>query len=133
MPTTPYHAAFADMPREKVLEQVFERTAVLTDGAIVTFNWIWPGHPEPPAHDHPYDQLAIILLGALELDLDGTTYTVSGGEFLYIPAGVPHSGRVVSDEPCLNVDVFAPARQDYVHLAGHQPGQQEDEPATTHR
>src|SRR6187551_918764 len=101
MPDQPYHAAFVAMPREKVLEQVFERTAVRTDGALVTFNWIWPGHPEPPAHEHPYDQLAIILQGALALELDGTGYTVRAGEFLYIPAGVPHAGRVVGDEPCL--------------------------------
>ena len=108
------------MPRESIAGGVLTRTAVRTDGAIVTFNWIEPGHPEVPPHSHPHDQLALILAGTLELDLDGDKYTVGAGELLYIPAGVSHVGRVVGDEVVLNVDVFAPIRKDYLYLAGHQ-------------
>ena len=43
------------------------------------------------------------------------------GELLYILAGVPHTGRVIGDEPVLNIDVFAPRRKDYPYLASHQP------------
>lgn len=121
MPARPYHAAFADLPREVLGGGVLERTAVRTDAALVTFNWIQPGHPEVPPHEHPYDQLALILSGTLELELDGAPYLVRAGELLYIPAGVPHSGRVVGDEPVLNVDLFAPVREDYLPLASHQP------------
>jgi len=110
------------MPRESIAGGVLTRTAVRTDDAIVTFNWIEPGHPEVPPHSHPYDQLALILAGTLELELelDGDRYTVSAGEVLYIPAGVPHVGRVVGDEVVLNVDIFAPIREDYLYLAAHQ-------------
>ena len=108
------------MPRESIAGGVLTRTAVRTDDAIVTFNWIEPGHPEVPPHSHPYDQLALILAGTLELDLDGNRYTVSAGEVLYIPAGVPHVGRVVGDEVVLNVDMFAPIREAYLYLAAHQ-------------
>jgi len=121
LPTTPYHAAFADLPRESLAGGILERTAVRTDGALVTFNWIQPGHPEVPPHDHPYDQLSLVFSGVLELELDGTPYRVSEGELLYIPAGVPHTGRVVGEQAVLNIDVFAPARDDYLPLAGHQP------------
>lgn len=122
MPAEAFHARIAELPRESIADGVLTRTAVRTDDAIVTFNWIRPGHPEVPPHDHPYDQLALILAGTLELDLGGETYTVGAGELLYIPAGVPHAGRVVGDEVVLNVDVFAPAREDYLHLADHQSG-----------
>jgi quercetin dioxygenase-like cupin family protein len=122
MPGATFHAKIADLPRESIADGVLTRTAVRTDDAIVTFNWIQPGHPEVPPHSHPYDQLALILAGTLELDLDGDRYTVGAGELLYIPAGVPHGGRVVGDEVVLNVDVFAPAREDYLYLADHQTG-----------
>jgi quercetin dioxygenase-like cupin family protein len=120
VPTAPFHAKLADMPRESLAGGVLTRTAVRTDDAIVTFNWIQPGHPEIPPHSHPHDQLALILTGTFELDLDGHKHMVAAGELLYIPAGVPHVGRVVGDEAVLNVDVFAPVREDYLHLAAHQ-------------
>jgi quercetin dioxygenase-like cupin family protein len=123
VPAAPFHAKIADLPRESIADGVLTRTAVRTDDAIVTFNWIRPGHPEVPAHEHPYDQLALILAGTLELELAGAKYRVGAGELLYIPAGVPHAGRVVGDEVVLNVDVFAPAREDYLHLADHQDGE----------
>ena len=124
MPAAPFHAKIAEMPRESIAAGVLTRTAVRTDDAIVTFNWIEPGHPKVPPHSHPYDQLALILAGALELNLDGDTYTVRAGELLYIPAGVPHVGRVVGDEVVLNVDIFAPIREDYLYLAAHQDGKE---------
>jgi mannose-6-phosphate isomerase-like protein (cupin superfamily) len=124
MPAAPFHAKIADLPRESIADGILTRTAVRTDDAIVTFNWIKPGHPEVPPHSHPYDQLALILAGTLELDVGGDKYTVCAGELLYIPAGVPHVGRVVGTEVVLNVDVFAPIREDYLYLAGHQNGKE---------
>jgi mannose-6-phosphate isomerase-like protein (cupin superfamily) len=120
VPGAPFHAAIGGMPRESIAGGALTRTAVRTDDAIVTFNWIKPGHPEVPHHSHPYDQLALILSGTLELDLDGERHTVGTGELLYIPAGVPHTGKVIGEETVLNVDLFAPAREDYLHLADHQ-------------
>jgi uncharacterized cupin superfamily protein len=122
MPAAPFHAKIAEMPRESIAAGALTRTAVRTDDAIVTFNWIEPGHPEVPPHSHPYDQLALILTGTLELNLDGDRYTVRAGELLYIPARVAHVGRVVGDEVVLNVDIFAPIREDYLYLAAHQDG-----------
>ena len=108
------------MPRESIAAGVLTRTAVRTDDAIVTFNWIKPNHPDVPPHSHPCDQLALILAGTLELDLDGDKYTVGAGELLYIPAGIPHVGRVIGDETVFNADIFAPIREDYLYLAAHQ-------------
>ena len=88
---------------------------------MVTFNWIQPGHPEVPPHDHPYDQLSFVFAGTLEIELEGRLHAVRAGEFLYIPAGTPHTGRVAGDEAVLNIDVFAPVRGDYLYLAEHQP------------
>jgi len=122
MPRATFHRAFADLPREALGDGWLERAGVRTDGSLVVFNWLEPGFDAPPPHDHPFDQLALILSGVLEFQLDGQRYVVSSGEFLYIPAGEPHTARVLGHERVLNVDVFAPARPDYAHLAEAQPG-----------
>ncbi len=35
---------------------------------------------------------------------------------MHIPAGVEHYSEPTGDEPVMNLDVFAPARADYMHL-----------------
>jgi len=122
MPDEPFHRAFADLPREALDAGWLERAGVRTDGSLVVFNWLEPGFDAPAPHEHAFDQLALILSGVLEFRLDGHPYVVSSGEFLYIPANVAHTARVLGQEQVLNVDVFAPARPDYAHLAETQPG-----------
>ena len=61
MPAAPFHARIAEMPRESIAGGVLTRTAVRTDDAIVTFNWIEPSHPQVPPHSHPHDQLALFV------------------------------------------------------------------------
>jgi mannose-6-phosphate isomerase-like protein (cupin superfamily) len=119
MPERAFCTAIDDLPRESV-GGIFTRAAVRTDGAIVTFNWLHPGHPDFPPHAHPYDQLSIVLAGTTELEVDGEQYAVGSGGLLYIPAGRRHGGRVVGTEPALILDLFAPARSDYLHLAANQ-------------
>jgi hypothetical protein len=37
-----------------------------------------------------------------------------------VPPDVVHYAVPVGDEVCLNIDVFAPAREDYLHLVKYQ-------------
>ena len=55
-----FSGAFADLPRELLPELSLSRSAVRTDGALVVFNWVDPP-ASLPLHDHPFDQLALIL------------------------------------------------------------------------
>jgi quercetin dioxygenase-like cupin family protein len=114
------HARWADLPRETLAGGALTRSGVRTDGSLLVFNWIAPGALSPPPHDHPFDQLALILEGTAAFDIAGSETVVSAGELILIPSGVPHTARVVGDIPVLNVDLFAPAREDYVHLTEHQ-------------
>ena len=45
---------------------------------------------------------------------------IAGGSWLRIPPGVSHWAEPLGDEPALNLDVFAPIRQDYRHLVEYQ-------------
>lgn len=49
-----------------------------------------------PKHSHPGEEIAYVLEGALEYELDGRApVTLKAGEALFIPAGTAHSARNV--------------------------------------
>ena len=115
-----FSGAFADLPRELLPELSLSRSAVRTDGGLVVFNWVEPP-TTLPLHDHPFDQLALILAGRCVMRIDTEEHPLGPGEFVYIPAGASHGLEAVGSEPVLNVDVFSPAREDYLHLVEEQP------------
>ena len=116
-----FRGAFADLPRRPLPKLSLSRSRVYTDGALVVFNWVDPP-TALPLHDHPFDQLALILAGRCVMRVDEEVHPLGPGEFVYIPAGASHGLEAVgSEEPVLNVDVFSPAREDYLHLVAEQP------------
>jgi quercetin dioxygenase-like cupin family protein len=74
-----------------------------------------------PKHHHVNEQVTYILQGAMRLwvgdnvdsrsDADGIVLTT--GELLVIPSNVPH--RAVALEDTLDMDVFAPPREDWLN------------------
>jgi quercetin dioxygenase-like cupin family protein len=121
MPNRVVHATLAKLPHESLAGGALVRTAVRGDQSLITVNWFHPGIPaEAPPHSHPFDQVSFVFQGTLEFDVDGQTYVVSAGEVLLIPADAPHTARLLGDEVALNVDVYAPVREDYLYLAAHQ-------------
>lgn len=107
------------LPREQVREHL-SRVAVRSDESIVTFNWFEPEFRSRGTHSHSFDQLSFVFSGELEFTVDGGTYLVPSGSVLRIPAGLPHSAQPRGDDEVLNVDVFAPVREDYVYLTDYQ-------------
>jgi len=73
-----------------------------------------------PKHHHMNEQVTYILQGALRFWLgdkvdsqnEADSTLVAAGEVLVIPSNVPH--RAVAEEDTLDVDVFAPPRQDWL-------------------
>ncbi|WP_229426996.1 cupin domain-containing protein [Massilia atriviolacea] len=49
-----------------------------------------------PKHSHPGVEIAYVLSGTIEYDMNGKTFRLQAGESLYIPAGAAHSARNVS-------------------------------------
>lgn len=108
------------MPKEVLWDGKLTRTAVRSDGAIVTINWHQPHMPRKAQHSHPFDQLVLIVSGTLQMSIGDDEVTMGPGTALRIPANVPHTGWTVGDEVVLNIDVFAPPREDYLFLAVNQ-------------
>lgn len=65
-----------------------------------------------PEHQHANEQITYILEGALKFELEGQEVVVRKGEVLHIPSGVPH--RAVALEDTLDLDIFAPPREDWL-------------------
>lgn len=117
-PPTVYR--FSEMPKETILDGFVTRTGLRTDNALVTFNFLPPHKEKVPPHNHPFDQLILIVQGTMVVEVDGVEYELPPGSALLVPPNAMHTGWVVGDETVLNIDVFAPVRQDYLHLTAHQ-------------
>ncbi|HEY7034340.1 MAG TPA: cupin domain-containing protein [Thermomicrobiales bacterium] len=69
-----------------------------------------------PRHQHPHEQLGIMLEGALELTLGDEARLLRPGDAYTIPPNLPHSARTY-DEGCVVLDIFSPVREDYLKMA----------------
>jgi quercetin dioxygenase-like cupin family protein len=110
-----HHYRWDDMPAEQ-LKKGLSRKLITGDRMMIAHVYFKIGE-EVPRHSHDNEQLTYILTGALRFWFganDEQEVTVSAGEVVVIPSNVPH--RAVALEDTLDVDVFAPPRQDW--LAG---------------
>ena len=105
------------------LQQVrpgFSRTGIRSDGAVTTVNWFDPGYKTVGPHSHPFDQLSYVLAGAMRFYVGDEVFDLIAPAVLHIPGGVPHCAEPLGEERALNIDVFAPVREDYLGLCEHQ-------------
>lgn len=104
-----------DMPAEK-LKKGLSRKLITGDRMMIAHVYFESGE-EVPRHSHDNEQVTYILSGALRFwfgAADEQEVTVRAGEVVIIPSNLPH--RAVALEATLDVDIFAPPRQDW--LAG---------------
>jgi mannose-6-phosphate isomerase-like protein (cupin superfamily) len=95
----------------------FKRSALVSDSALVTVNWFEPGYVSQGPHQHDCDQLSFVLSGAMRFFVGSETVDVESPGALHIPGGVPHAAQPIGDERVLNLDVYAPVREDYRYLS----------------
>ena len=132
MPTKPYCVDARKLPRQSRFGGLMEETAVVMDNAILKFAWAKPFSgemtgrtAEPMKPDqHPWDQAILLMTGKVEVTLgengSAGVFTLEPGWIVYIPSNMPHIGRVIGEEECFGLDIFAPVRQDYLDMAAHQ-------------
>ena len=102
-----------DMPKEPLKEGI-DRRLVSGQKAMVAHVYI-KKDAVVPTHTHENEQFTYILEGALEFTLgpnEEQKVIVRAGEILHIPSNLPH--MAVALEDTLDVDVFAPPRQDWL-------------------
>jgi quercetin dioxygenase-like cupin family protein len=65
-----------------------------------------------PVHQHPHRQVSFVVSGRFEVRIGDRTRVLSAGDCFIIPPDVPHGATALDDGSL--VDVFAPARQDFL-------------------
>jgi len=106
--------SWEDIPDEPVRPGV-RRRAFGTADVMLVLNHCEPGMTVRP-HSHEFDQIAMIVAGRAIYHVGEESNDVGPGSILLIPAGVDHYIEPVGEETVENIDVFAPARDDYLHL-----------------
>ncbi|MBM4001740.1 MAG: cupin domain-containing protein [Planctomycetes bacterium] len=69
-------------------------------------------HSVVQPHEHPHEQVGILLEGELTFHIGDETHHVLPGQMWRIPGGVQHS-VITGDKPARALDVFHPIRDDY--------------------
>lgn len=114
-PTRALAAHWDDLPSEHVRPGV-SRKGFGTDDVILVMNEVEPEMEARPHSHDDFDQIATIVSGRAIYHVGDVAHEVGPGSLLVIPAGVEHYIEPVGDEVVKNLDVFAPARDDYRHL-----------------
>ena len=105
---------WSDIPDEAVRPGI-RRRGFGTRDVILVLNECEPGMDLRP-HSHEFDQIAMITKGRAVYHIGDEPNEVGPGSVMLIPAGTEHYIEPVGEEPVENIDVFAPAREDYLHL-----------------
>ena len=63
-----------------------------------------------PVHQHPEEQITIILSGSIDFTVDGAPLTLSAGQCALIPANIPHGARVTGAEIVETLNTMSPRR-----------------------
>ena len=107
-------ANWDEIPAEDVRPGVTRR-GFGTKDCLLVMNHCEPGMELKP-HSHDFDQLALFTKGRAIYTVGDVPHEVGPGDVLLIPAGEVHFCEPIGDETVHNLDVFAPARDDYLHL-----------------
>ena len=108
------------LPKEVVRKGV-ERSGFRGDDVLMVMNRLQSGMDTNP-HSHPFEQLVYIVEGRVMYHVGDESFDAGPGSLIRIPAHVQHYAEPVGDTPVLNLDVFAPMRDDYRHLVEYQEG-----------
>ena len=107
------HHRWDDLSKEP-LKAGLSRRLISTDRMMLAQVFFEQGSVVP-LHSHENEQLTYILEGKLRFWLgedESEIVDVGAGEVLHIPSWVPHKAEAL--EPTLDVDIFAPPRQDWL-------------------
>ena len=106
------------LPREFVREGI-ERCGFRGENVIMVMNFVQPRIQVRP-HQHDFEQIAICVQGRMNYHVGDQVFEMTPGCMVRVPAHTLHYVEPIGDEVALNLDVFAPIRDDYKHLVEYQ-------------
>jgi quercetin dioxygenase-like cupin family protein len=115
-PTRAYR--WEELPKELVRPGV-TRAGFRGDDVLLVMNWLQPNMQTNP-HRHPFEQIVYVVQGRMRFVVGEQVIEATAGSVIRVPPDVLHYGEPIGDEPVLNLDVFAPFREEYRHLVEYQ-------------
>jgi len=98
-------------------------TTILTgangEKMMMVLNATLPGHTVP-MHQHPHEQIGMVLAGKAKLTIGDEERIVEKGDFYCIPSNVPHGDTCLGDEPFVMLDIFYPIRGGFLERSLQQ-------------
>jgi mannose-6-phosphate isomerase-like protein (cupin superfamily) len=85
-------------------------TGVHTGGRLTVVEFVNPPGFAPPLHRHlEEDELFYVLSGSAQFRCDGETLPAGPGDFVLLPARLPHTFTVGADEPLRTLQITTPS------------------------
>lgn len=109
---------WGSLERENVRKGV-SRAGFRGEDVLLVMNWLEPGMEARP-HSHACEQVVYVVKGRMRFTIGDDEIEIGAGGLVRIPPDVVHYGEVIGNEEVLNLDVFAPIRDDYRHLVDYQ-------------
>ncbi|MGQ9781364.1 MAG: cupin domain-containing protein [Nitrososphaeria archaeon] len=98
---------------EVTVKPGIRRKIIVGDNIMLVVYNIDPGQGLP-LHDHPHEQMVYVIEGELEFQIGDRKSVLGAGGIAHVPSNVRHAGKVVSDKPVTEIDVFYPIREDFL-------------------
>ena len=109
--------SIAKLPSLKLAEGIAAQ-ALFGEGVMLMVVELDPGS-ELPKHEHPQEQLGVVLEGELRLVVSGTEHVLGKLDAYALAGGIEHSARA-GNKGATVLDVFHPVREDYRAAASAQ-------------
>ena len=71
--------------------------------SIEIFDTSGPEGAGPPPHQHPWEEIYVVLAGELEVMVDGVVHRLTAGSVAHVPGGTIHGYRNVTDSHFLTI------------------------------
>lgn len=82
------------------------------EGATLAWTTLEPGHTPRP-HSHHYEQIVYIVSGRARFSVGDEITELGPGGMLVVPPDVEHWAETIGDEPCVDLSIFSPKRDEY--------------------
>ena len=99
-------------------------TGAQTGGRLTVVEFVNPSGFAPPLHRHlDEDEMFYVLSGTAQFRCDGEVFSAGPGDFVLLPARLPHTFVVGADEPLRTLQITTPSGfEQFAAQAGEPAG-----------
>ena len=105
------HLNWSSIPVERIAEGI-ERQMVVGENLMIC-RFRFAPFLVTPEHDHPHEQMSIVVSGRVRFFVEGYERIASPGDVLHFPPNCWH-GATMMDEEVVLIDIFTPVREDFL-------------------